>query len=93
VPLELLEFGISATIRRIGRIGPVTLRDVARSPDGGIIADYTGQVGDPAELAEFLSATPGVVEHGLFPPQLVWAVLIGRGRAVEQMAVDSGAAS
>jgi len=91
VPLELLEFGIEATIRRIGRIGPVTLRDVARSPDGGVIADYTGEVGDPADLAEFLSETPGVVEHGLFPPQLVWTVLVGRGTSVDRIDVSGGA--
>jgi ribose 5-phosphate isomerase A len=92
VPLELLEFGIEATIRRIGGTGPVRLRDVARSPDGGVIADYTGEVGDPAQLAEFLSETPGVVEHGLFPPQLVWTVLVGRGKSVEQIAVGGAPA-
>jgi ribose 5-phosphate isomerase A len=91
VPLELLEFGIAATIRRIGSTGPVVLRDVARSPDGGIIADYTGDVGDPAELAEFLSGTPGVVEHGLFPPQLVWTVLVGHRNSVERIDVQGGA--
>jgi ribose 5-phosphate isomerase A len=90
VPLELLEFGIEATIRRLG---PVRLRKVARSPDGGVIADYTGKVGDPAELADFLSTTPGVVEHGLFPPQLVWTVLVGRGYSVERIAVQGGAVS
>ncbi len=47
VPLELLEFGIEATIRRIGSTGPVTLRDVPRSPDGGVIADYTGRSATP----------------------------------------------
>ena len=91
VPLELLEFGIDATLRRISRTGPVTLRDVARSPDGGVIADYTGEVRDPAGLAEFLSETPGVVEHGLFPPQLVWTVLVARGTSVERIAVSGGA--
>ena len=84
VPLELLAFGLSATIRRLG---PVALRDVPRSPDGGIIADYAGEVADPAALADFLSTTPGVIEHGLFPPQLVWAVLVGRGRSAEQISI------
>jgi ribose 5-phosphate isomerase A len=88
VPLELLEFGLSATIRRLG---PVTLRDVPRSPDGGIIADYVGEVGDPAALADFLSTTPGVVEHGLFPPQLVWAVVVGRGHSAELIAIAAPA--
>jgi ribose 5-phosphate isomerase A len=81
VPLELLEFGLESTLRRLG---PVTVRDVPTSPDGGVIADYHGPVGDPAELATRLSGTPGVVEHGLFPPSLVTAVLIGRGESVER---------
>jgi ribose 5-phosphate isomerase A len=84
VPLELLDFGLSATIRRLG---PVTLRDVPRSPDGGVIADYTGEVADPAALADFLSTTAGVIEHGLFPPQLVWAVVVGRGQSAEQISI------
>ena len=80
VPLELLEFGLASTLRRLG---DVELRDAPRSPDGGVIADYTGRVDDPAELAAWLSATPGVVEHGLFPPDLVSDVLIGRGETAE----------
>jgi ribose 5-phosphate isomerase A len=88
VPLELLAFGLSSTVRRIGQ---VTLRGVPHSPDGGVIADYTGELTDPAALASRLSATAGVVEHGLFPPQLVWSVVMGRGRSVEQISI--GAAS
>src|SRR6202042_573691 len=37
VPLELLAYGLEATIRHLGT---VTLRDVPASPDGGVIADY-----------------------------------------------------
>lgn len=84
VPVELLEFGLQATLRLLSLLGPVTLRGVPRSPDGGIIADYQGAVGDPAELAARLSGTPGLVAHGLFPPDLVAVVLIGRGESVEQ---------
>ena len=80
IPLELLEFGLGATLRRLGS---VTQRDVPRSPDGGIIADYHGPVDDPVGLAASLSATPGVVEHGLFPPELVSLVLTGQGRSVD----------
>lgn len=76
VPLELLEYGLPATLRRLGA---VELRDVPRSPDGGVIADYLGEVGDPAELAARLSATAGVVDHGLFPPAMVGDVVMGRG--------------
>ena len=81
VPLELLSFGLSATLRHLGT---VTLRDVPPSPDGGVIADYHGDIGDPAGLAARLAATPGVIAHGLFEPALVSAVIIGRGDAVER---------
>ncbi len=53
------------------------------SPDGGVIADYSGEVGDPILLAARLSATPGVVDHGLFPPGLVADVIVARGDEVE----------
>jgi len=84
VPLELLEFGLAATLERLGA---VELRDAARSPDGGAIADYTGPVDDPAALAAWLSTTTGVVEHGLFPPDLVSDVVVGRGDDVEHISV------
>jgi ribose 5-phosphate isomerase A len=81
IPLELLSFGVRATMRRVA---PASLRDVPLSPDGGVIADYHGPVGDPAALAIRLSATPGVVEHGLFPPEMVATVLVGRGESVDR---------
>jgi ribose 5-phosphate isomerase A len=85
VPLELLEFGLAATMRRLGS---VELRDVARSPDGGVIADFTGAVDDPEVLAEWLSAVTGVVEHGLFAPALVSDVIVGRGDDVEHLRIS-----
>lgn len=84
VPLELLAYGLRATLRALA---PVELRDVPPSPDGGVIADYLGPVGDPAELAARLAAAPGVVEHGLFPPDLVTEILVGRGADVERRAI------
>src|SRR3954452_12226367 len=69
VPLELLHFGMPATLRALGaaevRVG------APPSPDGGVIADYRGAFDDPAALAARLDAIPGVVEHGLFPAQMV----------------------
>jgi ribose 5-phosphate isomerase A len=82
VPLELLEFGLAATLERLGT---ARLRDVPISPEGGVIADYTGTFEEPAQLAAQLSATVGVVEHGLFPPELVSDVLVGRGDDVERI--------
>jgi ribose 5-phosphate isomerase A len=84
IPLELSEFGLAATL---ARLGSVRLREVTHSPDGGVIADYTGSFDDPAELASWLSAMPGVVEHGLFPASMVSEVLVGRGEDVERIAV------
>jgi ribose 5-phosphate isomerase A len=80
VPLELLEFGLAGTLRRLGS---VTLRDVPRSPDGGVIADYTGEFDDPKELAEGFAATVGVVEHGLFPAAMVSEVVVATGDQTE----------
>jgi ribose 5-phosphate isomerase A len=76
IPLELLDFGVHRTLRALGR---ARLRDVPRSPDGGVIADYLGSATDPAALSAWLSATPGVVEHGLFAPQMVSLILIAGG--------------
>jgi ribose 5-phosphate isomerase A len=87
VPLELLAFGLGATMRRIG---PVTRRDRPPSPDGGVIADYRGPVGDPAALSAWLASTPGVVEHGLFPPEMVAIILVGRGDSVQRTDLDVG---
>jgi ribose 5-phosphate isomerase A len=83
VPLELFGFGAASTLERLGP--EVEPRDVPRSPDGGLIADYRGPIGDPAELAARLEADPGVAAHGLFPPALVHDVFIARGEAVEHI--------
>ena len=82
IPLELHEFGLASTLRLLGE---VTLRDVPRSPDNGVIADYRGAIGDPGALAAWLEEVPGLVAHGLFPPSLTSVILIGRGDAVERI--------
>jgi ribose 5-phosphate isomerase A len=82
VPLELLQFGQPAIMRVLG---DVTLREAPPSPDGGAIADYNAPFDDPAVLAVRLSATPGVICHGLFEPSLVSEILIGRGDQVESV--------
>jgi ribose 5-phosphate isomerase A len=87
VPVELLAFGLAATMRRLQ---PITLRDVPPSPDGGVIADYRGRLDDPAALAAWLEATPGLVAHGLFPSALVSEALIGRGDQVERRVFKPG---
>src|SRR4051812_12866621 len=83
VPLELLAFGLPATLRRLG--GQAVLRDVPPSPDGGVIADFHGALPDPAAFAAELEAVPGVVGHGLFDPALVSEVLVARGADVADL--------
>lgn len=85
VPLELLAFGLSSTLARLG--AEVELREVPASPDGGVIADYRGEIGDPAALAARLEADPGVSSHGLFPPSMVSEVLIGMGDTVKHVSI------
>jgi ribose 5-phosphate isomerase A len=80
IPLELMKFGLSGTLHRLGG---VKLRDVPPSPDGGIIADYTAEFDEPGELARRLADTAGVVEHGLFPAAMVAQVVIANGEQVE----------
>jgi ribose 5-phosphate isomerase A len=82
VPLELHAYGLAGTLRRLDL---VSLRDVPPSPDGGVIADYHGDAGDPSALAAAFAGTPGVVDHGLFPASLVSEIVVGRGNAVERI--------
>jgi ribose 5-phosphate isomerase A len=85
IPLELLAFGLPATL---AALGAVTVRPGAPpSPDGNVIADYTGPVDDPAALAAFLSSMPGVVDHGLFPPALTAEVVIAGAGGVRRRVI------
>ena len=82
VPVELLSFGLPSTL---ARIPPTVVRDAPPSPDGGVIADYHGDLDDPAALAGRLSAAAGVVEQGLFPPELVSEVIVASGDEIRWM--------
>jgi ribose 5-phosphate isomerase A len=84
VPLEFFAFGLASTLARLG--ADVALRaGTPRSPDGGVIADYRGEVGDPAALAARLEADPGVAAHGLFPAVMVNEVFVGREGTVDRL--------
>ena len=86
IPLELLAFGLpgdAAAARR--RRSCATCRSrptAARSPT------TSARSPDPAAIAARLSATPGVVDHGLFGPELVSDVLIARGSEIEHRTIE-----
>ncbi len=90
VPLELLSFGLASTLLRLEVLGPVRRRDAPRTPDGGVICDYLGPITDLRLLAGRLSTVPGVVEHGLFPPEMVAEILVGRGGRAERLRPEAG---
>ena len=79
LPVEVVPFGLASTTRRVaaaaralGLDGAIKTRMGADGhafvTDGGhVILDCAfGRIDDPAALGAALSATPGVVEHGLF---------------------------
>lgn len=80
VPIEIMPFGLRATLRHLSRLGLTKLRDAPPTPDGNTLADFRGRIQDPAGLAAGFEAIPGVVGHGLFPPHLVSEVIVGGGR-------------
>jgi len=87
VPLELLRFGAHTTLAALGDARP---REAPPSPEGNLIADYFGPSDDPRALAARLSATPGVVGHGLFAPEMVDDILIAAAGGVEHRTVSRG---
>ena len=85
VPLELLEFGVRATLRALGE---AALRDVPPSPDGGLIADYHGQLrrpgrarGPPLRPRRAWSTTAS--SH----PELVSEVIVGEGSTARTITI------
>ena len=89
LPVEIVRFGSSATMRHIERAlagadvdgRAMALREGSDGPyrtdEGHYIVDLNlGRIGDPVELDAALNALPGVVETGLFVG-LCSAVIVG----------------
>lgn len=85
VPLEILRFGARTTL---ALLGDAVLRNAPPSPDDNLLANYLGEIDDPRALAERLSNTPGVVDHGLFAPEMVSDILIATPAGVEHRVLD-----
>lgn len=84
VPVEVLEFGLPATLARLSLLAEgLEMRrtptgDALVSDNGNLIVDLTPRAGfSPSELAEDLKSETGVVEHGLFLNMADLAILAG----------------
>ena len=84
VPVEVIPFGLSATVARLELLGgSCRLRRGAGgqpvvSDNGNFMVDYTPAAGfSPLELAADLKAETGVLEHGLFLELADEAILAG----------------
>ncbi|CAB4961808.1 unannotated protein [freshwater metagenome] len=80
MPLELQPFALASTLERLPG---AALRDAPPTADGGVLADLPVALDDPAAVAARLDATPGVVDHGLFAPDVVRELLVAHGDRVE----------
>jgi ribose 5-phosphate isomerase A len=80
VPLEILRFGAHTTLASLGN---AVLRDAPPTPADNLLADYLDPFEDPRALAARLSRAPGVVDHGLFAPEMVSDILLARPDGVE----------
>jgi len=90
LPVEVLPFGLGATMRAVekalasaGEGGALRLRQGkdghAFVTDGGhwIVDAALGQIDDPKAVAQALSSIPGVMEHGLFIGLAQTAIVAG----------------
>jgi ribose 5-phosphate isomerase A len=90
VPVEVLPDARTTVGRRVRDAGGDPSLRRAERKDGPVVTDNGnlvldcefGEIADPSALAQTLSATPGVVEHGLFVG-LADEVYVGTGDGVE----------
>ena len=67
LPIAVLPFGWSGSLRRIEQVMPGAARREQLSDDGHVVIDAPIPAGaDLRALAEAVKAIPGVIDHGLF---------------------------
>src|ERR1700683_1966823 len=91
LPVEVIAFARTGVEKKIGALGgapklPLCPDHIPFLTDNGnqILDCSFGKIADPPELAQVLSDTPGIVEHGLFIG-LAKVALVGRGNSVEEI--------
>jgi len=95
VPVELLPDARAPVAEAVRSAGGEPELRAAERKDGPVVTDNGnlvldcafGEIDDPAAIARTLSATPGVVEHGLFV-DLADAVHVGTSDGVDVHAFD-----
>ena len=89
-PLEVLDFAPGVVTSAVLALGAsaVTTRE-RRSDNGNLIMDAQfGSIADPVALAGALAATPGIVEHGIFPGSMVERVVVAGSDGVTELVND-----
>ena len=91
-PLEVLDFAPGVVASAVEQLGAtsVTARP-GRSDNNNLLLDaHFGEIADPVGLATALSAVPGVVDHGLFPGDMVERVVVATPEGVRELTHASG---
>jgi ribose 5-phosphate isomerase A len=90
IPIEVVPFGVAATIRHLRALGLNPEQRIASgqpvvTDNGNVIVDGgTGPIANPAKLEAAIRAIPGVVGTGLFLG-MADTVLVERGEQVQEL--------
>ena len=78
IPIEVVEFAIDVVTRDLARMGATGAPCRSTPSDNGnpIVDAVFPPITDVVALADALSTTPGVVEHGIFPAAMVERVIV-----------------
>jgi ribose 5-phosphate isomerase A len=89
VPIEALDFAPGVLAARLRDLGAhEVVRSPERSDNGNLLMRaWFGPLTDPEGLAAALAALPGLVEHGIFPHEMVTRVVVSdnQGHVVERL--------
>ena len=98
LPVEIIPFARPVVERKLASLGATS--KLRLKPDGQpyvtdngnhILDASFGRISNPPSVAQTLSETPGVVEHGLFI-RLAKTAVVGKGNSVSEIQPKSGSA-
>jgi ribose 5-phosphate isomerase A len=87
LPLEVLPFAPGVVAEWVRALGATSVTTRERPSDNGNLlmdADF-GAIRDPLGLARKLAAVPGLVEHGIFPAEMVERVVVAGSDGVREI--------